>query len=198
MPRSRRRPFATVAAHTAMAVGQCLALRPTMLGLVIAGGFGLLAGRMVVGRRTTGASGAFAPLVVATVIAVLAMEFARHGFGFAAARPLIAALVTLPPGVAVTITVVELVSDQLVAAASRLAMLAGQMLLYTAGIIVAGELGGLLGQAALPDQHADLVGVGAPWLGMFVFVAASSLYFRRPRAWGHRRARPESNPLWRG
>ncbi|HEY0806635.1 MAG TPA: hypothetical protein VGD84_16295 [Pseudonocardiaceae bacterium] len=183
-----------MSAHTAMAVGQCLALRPTVLGLVIAGGFGLLAGNIVVRRRTTGAFGALAPLVVATIIAALSLAIAKHGPVFPPLRPLIAALVTLPPGVALTIATVALASDELVAAASGLALVAGLLLLYSAGIIVAGELDGLLGRVALPDQHADLVGRGAPWLGMCLFVVASSLYFRRPRAWGHRRAHAESDP----
>jgi hypothetical protein len=190
MPRSRRRPFATVSAHTAMAVGQCLALRPTMLGLVVAGGFGLLASNIVVRRRGAGGLGAFTPLVVAGIIAALSLEIAKHGLAFPLVRPLISALVTLPPGVAVTIATVELASDELVAAASVLALVTGQLLLYAVGIIIAGELGNLLGRAALPDQHADLIGDGAPWLGMGVFVVASLCYLRGPRR------RAESDPEW--
>lgn len=164
-----------------MSVGQCLALRPTVLGLVVAGGFGLLASGVVVRRPRTGA---FAPLVVAAVIAVLSLAAARHGLGFPASRPLLAALLTVPPGVAVTITTVELGSDELAASADWWAWVAGHLLMYAAGIVVAGELGGLLDRAALPDQHADILGGGPPWLGMFVFVVASSLYFRPPRTWG--------------
>ena len=171
-----------------------MALRPTVLGLVVAGGFGLLAGNIVVRRRAAGALGAFAPLVVAAIIAALSLEIAQHGLGFPLLRPLIAALVTLPPGVAVTIAIVELASDELVAAASGLALVTAPLLLYVAGIIVAGELGSLLGRAALPDQHADIIGGGAPWLGMGVFVVATALYFRGPRAWGHRRRCQGSDP----
>jgi hypothetical protein len=149
-----------------------------MLGLVVAGGFGLLASTIVVRRHS-----AFAPLVVAGIIAALSLEIAKHGLAFPLVRPLLAALVTLPPGVAVTIATVELASDGLVAAASVLALVTGQLLLYTVGIIVAGELGNLLGAAALPDQHADLIGNGAPWLGICVFVVVSLLYLRPPRAW---------------
>jgi hypothetical protein len=196
MPRSRRHPFATVSAHTAMAVGQCLALRPTMLCLVVAGGFGLLASTIVVRRRSAGAPGAFAPLAVAGIIAALSLEIAQHGPAFPLVRPLLAALVTLPPAVAVTIATVELASDELVAAASVLALVTGQLLLYAVGIIIAGELSGLLGRAALPDQHTDLIGNGAPWLGMCVFVVASLLYLRRPGAWGRRRGPAESDPKW--
>jgi hypothetical protein len=145
--------------------------------LVVAGGFGLLASGVVVHRRT---AGAFAPLMLAAIVAALSVAIG-HGLDFPASRPLLAALVTVPLGAAVTITTIELAPIAFVAKAGWSALVAGQLMLYAAGIIVAGELGGLLRRAALPDQHADLLGGGPPWLEMVVFVVASSLYFRPRR-----------------
>ena len=173
----------TVLAHTAMAVGQCLVIAPTVLCLVVATGSGMFASCVVLRTRGSRPLGVFVPLVVASIVASFSFEAVRHGLVGPASGPLAAALVTFPPGTALTTAAVELASDSLVADAGRIAVVTVALLLFAMGTVTDVELAGL---PTLPGTSADLCS-GTMWLGAAVFLVASTVCFRWP-AWARRRA----------
>lgn len=171
--RSRVCPPLTVLAHTALAVGQCLVIVPTMVGLVVATLSGACTSCLVLGARNAHRSAAFAPPLMATAIAVLSFEAVRHHLVGPASGPLAAALVMLPPGTALIIVTVELAARSL-AHTGGVVLVTTQLVLFAAGTLMDAQLGEL---PALSDiaVHA---GPGPMWLGAGVLVVTSIAGFR--------------------
>lgn len=178
-----------------MAIGQCLVIQPTALGLTVATGSGVFMSCLVLRTRGSRPLGVFVPLVLAAIIATFSFETARHGLIGPASGPLAASLVTFPPGTALTVAAVELTSDGLVANASCIALLTVQLLLFAMGTVTDAELAGLPAQPSVSGTPADILGSGTTWLGAAVFVLASAVCFRWP-AWAQRRALRQARSAW--
>ena len=171
---------ATVIGYAAMTVGLCLVLQPTLADVAVAAGFGVLVGCIVLLARGRPTLTVLVPVLAATVVSALAFELVKHGVADPGLRTLIAPLVTFLPGGVLTTATVELASGEMVAGASRLVFGTLQMLLLAFGIVAGAELAGLPGEDVLRDQHANLLGWWAPWLGVMVFGIAAALYFSAP------------------
>ncbi len=171
---------ATVIGYVAMTVGLCLVLQPTLADVAISAGFGALVGCIVLLARGRQTLTVLVPVLAATVVSALAFELVKHGIADPGLRTLIAPLVTFLPGGVLTTATVELASGEMVAGASRLVFGTLQMLLLAFGIVAGAELAGLPSEDVLRDQHVNLLGWWAPWLGVRVFGIAAALYFSAP------------------
>lgn len=171
----------TLLSYTAMTIGLCLVLQPTLSDVGIAAGLGVIVGVFVLAARGHQTLTVLVPVISATVVSALSFEAVKHGAADPGLRALIAPLVTFLPGSALTTATVELASGEMVAGASRLVFGSVQMLLLAFGIVAGVGLVGLPSETVLHDQRVNLLGSWAPWLGVIVFGVAAALYFSAPR-----------------
>jgi uncharacterized membrane protein YjjP (DUF1212 family) len=176
----RRGVVVTVLGYAAMTVGLCLVLQPTASDVAIAAGLGVLVGCFVLAARGNATLTVLVPVLSATAVAAISFESVKHGVADPGLRTLIAPLVTFLPGSALTTATVELASGEMVAGASRLVFGSVQLLLLAFGIVAGVELAGLPSESVLDDEHANLLGWWAPWLGVIVFGIAAAIYFSAP------------------
>ena len=170
----------TLFGHVLLTVGLCLILQPTGADLALAAFFGALVGVLkLMGGRWARAQPVM-PIAAAFIVSALTFALANEGWGSANLRTMIAPLVTFLPGAALTMSVIELSSGQLVAGASRLVSGALQLVLLAAGILVAAELVGLP-SSGLVDTPQNTFGWWAPWLGAIVFGVGVACYYSPPR-----------------
>jgi uncharacterized membrane protein YjjP (DUF1212 family) len=179
--RPRHGPLVTVIGYAAMTIGLCLVLKPTPSDLAFSAGFGVIVGAIVVATKGRHALTVLVPVVSAMVVSALCFEAVKRGWADPGLRALIAPLVTFLPGAALTTATVELASGEMVAGASRLVFGSVQLLLLAFGIVAGVEIAGLPSESVLVDNHSDLLGAWAPWLGVLVFGVAASVYFSAPR-----------------
>jgi uncharacterized membrane protein YjjP (DUF1212 family) len=171
----------TLCGYTAMTVGLCLVLQPTLSDVAIAAGLGVLVGIFVLAAQGRQTLTVLVPVLSAMAVSALSFEAVKHGAADPGLRALIAPLVTFLPGSALTTATVELASGEMVAGASRLVFGSVQMLLLAFGIVAGVGLVGLPSEAVLHDQRVNLLGSWAPWLGVVVFGIAAAIYFSAPR-----------------
>jgi uncharacterized membrane protein YjjP (DUF1212 family) len=179
--RPRHGVVVTVLGYVVMTIGLCLVLQPSWSDVAIAAGFGALVGCVVLLARERQTLVVLVPVISAVVVSALTFELVKHGVADPGLRTLIAPLVTFLPGGVLTTATVELASGEMVAGASRLVFGTLQMLLLAFGIVAGAELAGLPSESVLQDEHANLLGWWAPWLGVVVFGVAAALYFSAPR-----------------
>lgn len=177
----RHGALVTLIAYIAMTVGLCLVLQPTPDDVAMASGFGALVGLLILVTRGHETLTVIVPILSATVVSALAFLAVKHGIADPGLRSLIAALVVFLPGGALTTATVELASGEMVAGSSRLVYGTLQMLLLALGIAAGVGLAGLPSEQVLQDDHANLLGDWAPWLGVIVFGVAAGAYFSAPR-----------------
>ncbi len=177
----RHGTLVTLLSYTAMTIGLCLVLQPTLGDVKIAAGLGLIVGVFVLAARGHQTLTILVPVISATVVSALSFEAVKHGAADPGLRALIAPLVTFLPGSALTTATVELASGEMVAGASRLVFGSVQMLLLAFGIVAGVGLVGLPSETVLHDQRVNLLGSWAPWLGVIVFGVAAALFFSAPR-----------------
>lgn len=176
----RRGAVVTLIGYAAMTVGLCLVLQPTASDVAIAAGLGVLVGSFVLAARGRQTLTVLVPVLSATIVAAITFEAVEHGIADPGLRTLIAPLVTFLPGSALTTATIELASGEMVAGASRLVFGTVQLLLLAFGIVAGVELAGLPSESVLDDEHANLLGWWAPWLGVVVFGIAAAIYFSAP------------------
>lgn len=179
--RPRHGVLVTLLSYTAMTVGLCLVLQPTLSDVGIAAGLGVIVGVFVLAAQGHQTLTVLVPVISATLVSALSFEAVKHGAADPGLRALIAPLVTFLPGSALTTATVELASGEMVAGASRLVFGSVQMLLLAFGIVAGVGLVGLPSETVLHDQRVNLLGSWAPWLGVIVFGVAAALYFSAPR-----------------
>jgi uncharacterized membrane protein YjjB (DUF3815 family) len=108
------------------------------------------------------------PTVAALTVSAAVFFATEHGIvDNAALRPLIASLVTLLPGAALTTATVELASGEMIAGSSRLVYGVLQLLLLAFGIVAGAALAGLPSDQALTASSSELLGY-AGWIGQIV------------------------------
>jgi uncharacterized membrane protein YjjB (DUF3815 family) len=173
-------PLVTVLAYAFMTVGLCLVLRPTPGDIPISAGLGALVGVLALVSRNRPTLRVLVPVLSAAAVSALSFELVKHGTVDPGMSALIAPLVTFLPGGALTTGIVELASGEMVAGASRLVFGSDQLLLLAFGIVAGVELVGLPSEAVVHDASVALLGVWAPWLGVFVFGIATAFYFSAP------------------
>lgn len=171
----------TVLGHTMIVVGLCLILRPTPLDLVVGAVLGALVGTLILATRGHRVLLMLTPVVATTVVAALTFIAVEQGIADPGLRTMIAPLITLLPGSALTTATVELASGEMVAGASRLVAGGMQLLLMAFGIVAGAELAGLPDADVLSQGEVNLLGWWAPWLGLVVFGTATAIYFSAPR-----------------
>lgn len=171
----------TIVGYVVMTIGLCLILNPSWTDVAIAALFGGFVGTVVHLTRERHALLVLTPVICAIAVSALTFEAVKHGIADPGLRTLIAPLVTFLPGGVLTTATVELASGEMVAGASRLVFGTLQLLLLAFGIVAGAELVGLPSESVIQDEHVNLLGWWAPWLGVFVFAIAASLWFSAPR-----------------
>jgi uncharacterized membrane protein YjjP (DUF1212 family) len=163
------------------AVGICLVLDPEPSELGVAAVLGLIVAVIKLLARDRAWLQVLLPVVAALTVSSATFFAAEHGLVDGTLRPLIASLITLLPGAALTTATVELASGEMIAGSSRLVYGALQLLLLAFGIVAGAELGGLPSQEALTDVQANHLGWWAAWVGVLVFGVGMFLHFSAPR-----------------
>ena len=175
---SRYNALLTIVGYVVTTVGIGLILRPVpeLLGAYVL--FGLLVAILRDGATRIAGLGAILPVLAAGIVSALAFSVSRH-YEAAPLEALIPPLVQFLPGALLTMATVDLAADELVTGASR--FLAGllQLALLALGI-VAGAM--LVGVTTAGASHAPraLLGGWAPWLGVAVFAAGTTLQHSAP------------------
>lgn len=167
-----------VLGHAILSVGLCLLLIPTIEGVVVAFGLGLLVG--LAKLVPSEALQLVLPTLAAFVSAVAVYLLAQYiGVGDPL-RLLIAPLATFLPGAALTTATVELASREMVAGASRLVTGLMQLALLAVGILAAGAVVGIGDSDYRPIQSVTIF----PWwialLGVVMFAVGIYLYLSVP------------------
>jgi uncharacterized membrane protein YjjP (DUF1212 family) len=177
-------PFATVFGHTLLTLGFGLALQPTWAGLPAYALLGMVVGTLLLLGRWLPSVAIMLPPIAATLATVLTTWYLAEAAGDGLLRVLAPALVSVLPGVTLTIGAVELTSTQVISGSTRLIYGAAQLLLLALGVAVGVRIAGSLAQhrsplGALP-AHGGL-GAWAPCLGAVVAAIGFYLYKSAPK-----------------
>ena len=155
-----------VLGYSLFAMGFALMLQPTWQTLIACSLLGIFIGALYLSKLPT--VQVILPVLVAFLVTTAVLIATQH-FDFQdPIRILVPALVMFLPGGALTIAVIELASDQMVAGASRLISGVVQLLLLAFGILAATQLVG----ASLSDLQDDPVGS----FGVWIMILAIPLY----------------------
>lgn len=170
-----------LAGYTLMTAGLSLVLRPTLDDLALAAGLGLWVGCLDLwaGRRRTVRT--LIPVVAAMSVSAISFVAVRHGVADPGLNTVVAPLVAMLPGAALTTATVELASGEMVAGASRLVDGTLQLMLLAFGIVAGAQLAGGAAGHALDAGAPELLGAWAPWLGVLLFGIATALYVSAPK-----------------
>jgi uncharacterized membrane protein YjjP (DUF1212 family) len=178
---SERRPLLTVIGHMILTAGICLILQPTWSDVLLAAGFGLMVGALsLLGDRRLRIQ-TLLPVVAAFMVSAATFLLANQGWGNANLRTMVAPLITFLPGAALTMSVIELSTAQMVSGASRLVSGALNLVMLAFGIVVAAETFGIGLAGILVDDPRNLIGWWAPWLGVLVFGIGVVVFYSAPR-----------------
>jgi len=179
-----RRPHGTavmVAGYVVVTIGVSLLLRSSPGDLVLAA----LLSPLVAVLRLLGARWdslrTILPVLAALLVSGLAFLAVDLLGVHADLRAVIAPLVTLLPGVSVTMGVLEVSAGDLVTGSSRLVAGMLQLLLLAFGILAAAHAPGAPQAPMLVGHPHDLLGIWAPWLGVLVYGLGIIVYKSAPR-----------------
>ncbi len=158
-----------------------LILQPTVVSLVAATVFGLFVGLLELLTRRNAAVRQLLPVLSAFVVTYVAFSLGRllH-MGHDSLRVLIAPLTLFLPGVAITLSVIESSTGEVVSGSARL--MGGLMRLaqLALGILLAVQLLGLT-WSELADVEVNTLGSWAPWVGVAVCAVGITLHLGPPR-----------------
>lgn len=172
------RPVVRVLGHGILTAGLALLLQPTLGGMAMAFGLGLLVGLLKLPRLAT--LDLIFPVVAAFVVAATVFAITHHtGIGDNPVRILIPPLATFLPGGVLTIATVELAAGQMISGASRLVTGMVQLGLLAFGIVAAATLIGV-DERVLIDDPVNRLGPWAPWLGVLILAVGDYLHFSAP------------------
>jgi uncharacterized membrane protein YjjP (DUF1212 family) len=167
-----------VLGHGLLTAGLALLLQPTLGGMLVAFGLGLLVGLLKLPRLAT--LDLIFPVVAAFVVAATVFTITHHsGVGDNPVRVLIPPLATFLPGGVLTIATVELAAGQMISGASRLVTGMVQLGLLAFGIVAAATLIGV-DQGVLIDEPVSRLGPWAPWVGVLIVALGDHLHFSAP------------------
>jgi len=174
-------PWLSIVGYGLASAGFALVFRLSLWGVAMAAVLGLFVGIMQAYTRTRPNLAPLVPPVAATLC-----SFAVFGFAslidqeVQPLRVVVAPIITLIPGVALTRATQELASGHVVSGASRLIASIVQILVLVFGILV----GSLLARVS-PYDLADLTQTQLPlwaaWIGAAVYAVGQALAFNEPR-----------------
>ena len=177
------RPYAawvTVLGYGVFSAGLALVMEPSVLNLALATVLGVMVGALcTVGERVPVLS-PLTPVLSAILVAALCIAGAQYlELDHVGLRALIPPLAVFLPGLAITVSVIELSSNDVISGASRLIAGFMQLAQLAFGIFIASHMLGLE-DGQLTAQAVNKLGDWAPWLGVGVFVVGVMLFLAPP------------------
>ena len=173
-------PWASVLGYSLASAGFALIFRVSVWGVVMAAILGLLVGLLLVLTRRRPN---FLPLV--PPLAAIVCSFIVFGFAslidseVQPLRVVVAPLIALVPGAALTRATQELASGHVISGASRLVAAIVQILVLTFGILI-GTLLAKVSPYDLSDVTITQLPLWVAWLGACVYAAGQALAFNVP------------------
>ncbi|MDY6995555.1 MAG: threonine/serine exporter family protein [Actinomycetota bacterium] len=172
--------WVTVAGYGVFSAGLALLMEPTLINLAAAAVLGLLVGLLLSVSERLSVLALLAPVLSAVLVAGLCIAGAQYlGLDHVGLRALIPPLAVFLPGVAITVSVIELAANDVISGASRLIAGFMQLAMLAFGIIIASQMFGLE-DGQLTAQALNKLGPWAPWVGVAVFVAGIMLFLAPP------------------
>jgi uncharacterized membrane protein YjjP (DUF1212 family) len=174
-------PWLSIIGYGLASAGFALVFRLSLWGVAMAAVLGLFVGIMQAYTRTRPNLAPLVPPVAATLC-----SFAVFGFAslidqeVQPLRVVVAPLITLIPGVALTRATQELASGHVVSGASRLIASIVQILVLVFGILV-GSLLARVSPYDLTDLTQTQLPLWAAWIGAAVYAVGQALAFNEPR-----------------
>ena len=182
---ARRRPYpawVTVLGYGVFSAGLALVMEPTVLNLVAATVLGFMVGVMWTVSERVPVLAPVTPVLAAGLVAGLCIVGAQYlSLDHVGLRALIPPLAVFLPGLAITVSVIELAAGDVISGASRLVAGFMQLAQLAFGIFIASHMLGL-DDAQLTSQAVNKLGPWAPWLGVGVFVVGIMLFLAPPLA----------------
>ena len=182
---ARRRPYpawVTVIGYGVFSAGLALVMEPTVLNLMAATVLGFMVGVMWTVTERVPAVAPVTPVLAAVLVAGLCIVGAQYlSLDHVGLRALIPPLAVFLPGLAITVSVIELAAGDVISGASRLVAGFMQLAQLTFGIFIASHMLGF-DDAQLTSQAVNKLGPWAPWLGVGVFVVGIMLFLAPPLA----------------
>lgn len=173
-------PWVTIVGYGVFSAGLSLLMEPTLINLGVAALLGLLVGVLLSVSERIPVLALLAPVLSAVMVAGLCIGGAQYlGLDHVGLRALIPPLAVFLPGVAITVSVIELAANDVIAGASRLIAGFMQLALLAFGIIIASQMFGLA-DGQLTAQQVNKLGPWAPWIGVAVFVLGIMLFLAPP------------------
>jgi uncharacterized membrane protein YjjP (DUF1212 family) len=174
-------PWLSILGYGLASTGFALVFRLSLWGVAMAAVLGLFVGLLQAYTRTRPSLAPLVPPVAATLC-----SFAVFGFAslidqeVQPLRVVVAPLITLIPGAALTRATQELASGHVVSGASRLIASIVQILILTFGILV-GSLLARVSPYDLTDLTETQLPLWAAWIGAAVYAVGQALAFNEPR-----------------
>jgi uncharacterized membrane protein YjjP (DUF1212 family) len=167
----------TLVGHGVLTVGLGLILNPTSAALPVYVLLGLLVGMLRRAADRHEVVDAVFPVATSFLVTWVALDVVAPVLGAQPLDIVVASLVTLLPGAALTMAMVELSAGSMVSGASRLVFGLQRLLLLSFGIAMGVNLAGgtSYGQVSAP------LGDWAPWLGVLVLGVGHYLASSAPR-----------------
>ena len=173
-------PWASVLGYALASAGFALIFRVSMWGVAMAALLGLFVGLLLLTTRTR-------PNLTPLIPPLAAVVCSFTVFGFASLidsevqplRVVVAPLIALVPGAALTRATQELASGHVISGASRLVAAIVQILVLTFGILV-GTLLSRISPYDLSDVTIEQLPLWVAWIGACVYAAGQALAFNVP------------------
>lgn len=180
-PPSRGRNWLTVGAFGLSAGAVAGLVRTGWIDVIVAATLGLLIGALTVyGKRHQNVAAA-SEAIAALAATLLASAFAHYVAPLSLQTVVIAALIVLMPGLALTTAVAELAGQQLVAGTTRFAGAVVVLMKLTFGSIVGTQLALLFGWT-VPPHAVDALPLGVEIVAAFAAASAFAILFKtKPR-----------------
>lgn len=179
---ARRRPYPAWVTVLGYGVFSALVTEPTVLNLVAATVLGFMVGVMWTVSERVAVLAPVTPVLAAVLVAGLCIVGAQYlSLDHVGLRALIPPLAVFLPGLAITVSVIELAAGEVISGASRLVAGFMQLAQLAFGIFIGSHMLGL-DDTQLTSQALNKLGPWAPWLGVGVFVVGSMLFLAPPLA----------------
>lgn len=173
------RDWVIVLGYGIWSAGLALVLEPTWLNAVTAMVLGLLVGVFWTAGQRMGLA-ALTPVVSAFAVTAICIVGAQHlGLDHVGLRALIPPLAMFLPGAAITLSVIELTSRDVISGSSRLIAGFIQLIQLAFGILIAAQLL-RMNENQLSAAALNRIGLWAPWLGVAVYSVGVMLFFAPP------------------
>jgi uncharacterized membrane protein YjjP (DUF1212 family) len=173
-------PGVSIVGYVVMSAGFALVLQPTTSALLAASLLGLLVGTLRVVARRNEALSQLLPVLCAFAVSLIVFLAVKHWhLGDTPLRALAPPLLLFLPGIAITLSVIELSSGEILSGSSRLVSGLMRLLQLAFGILVAAKVAGI-DTHQLSSVPSNQLGPWAPWVGVALFALGLLLGFGPP------------------